>query len=300
MLRTSSLATATTFAIVAISGCSSSSPSHTATSRPTPSPSAIAGTVTITGTAADLRLVAAAKAAFVAANPKATVQASVAPFSAELNAVTGGSAGAGMTDYPSAGVTGLTSTQKLVDHQVAVNRLIVVADPNQKVTSLSPQQVADIFAGRDTNWSQVGGANEPIVAVGPPGASGTRRAFDKLAMAGSAQAQAELVQPTTRGVAQLVSTTPGAIGYMLASEIEPTDILRRMQVGSTDPTALNVERGTYPLWFHVHLYTLGPATGATAEFIRYLRSAAFQDSAAAQLAGFVPINRVFGVSGADS
>jgi phosphate transport system substrate-binding protein len=294
-----SLAALATVAVTAISACSSSTSPATPARKPTPTPSPLAGSITIGGTVGDLRLVAAARGAFQAANPKASVQSSVTALGGELAAVLGGSVSAALTDYPRTAVTGLANADKLVDHKVAVNRVIVIADPNQPVGSLTIQQLGDIFAGRDGNWNQVGGSNTPIFPVGPPVASATRRAFDKLVMAGSPQGSGIQPQPTPRGVAQLVSTTPGAIGYLLASDLEPTDTVRRLQVSGVDPTAENVERGTYPLWFHVHLYTLGPARGAVATFIQLLTTAKLQDSDAVQLAGFVPPNRVYGESPSD-
>lgn len=298
MLRRSDVAALATLAIVAITACSSSTPSAHAKS-PTPKPSPAAGSVAVSGTSGDLRLVAVAKGPFQSANPQATLQPTTTALGGELATVLGGSVSAGLTDYPRSAVTGLAGAEKLVDHKVAINRLIVITQPNQAVGSLTLQQLGDIFAGRDGNWNQVGGSNTPIFAVAPPAASATRRAFDKLVMAGSPQGGGIMPQPTPRGVVQLVATTPGAIGYLLASDLEPADTVRRLQVSGVDPSSTNVERGTYPLWFHVHLYTLGPAKGAVAAFIRLLTSATLQHGDAIQLAGFVPLDRVSGISLSD-
>ncbi len=211
----------------------------------------------------------------------------------------GGSVSASLADYPKAAALAPGDANKLVDRLVGVNRVLIIADPNQRVGDLSLQQVGNLFAGKYTNWNQLGGMDRAITLVGPPVQSATRRALDKLAMAGSPQAPAILAQPTSRGVAQLVSTTPGAVGFLLASDLEATDTVRRLQVDGVEPTVLNVERGTYPLWFHIHLYTLGPAKGAVATFIEFMTAAKWQDSDAVQRAGFVPLERVHGVSPSD-
>src|SRR5258708_3214658 len=159
MLRRSNVAPVAALAMLAITACSSSSPAAQAKS-PTPKPSALpaTGSITIAGTPGDLRLVAAAKAPFQAANPKPRVQGSGGALGGELAAVLGGSVSAGLTDYPRSAVTGLANADKLVDHEVAVNRVIVIADPNQPVGSLTVPQLADIFAARAGNWNQVGGS----------------------------------------------------------------------------------------------------------------------------------------------
>ncbi|HXA43794.1 MAG TPA: substrate-binding domain-containing protein [Candidatus Solibacter sp.] len=301
MLGRCNVAPVAALAVIAITGCSSSSSPAAHAKSPTPKPSAspAIGSITIGGTAGDLRLIAAAKGPFQSANPQATIQATVSPLGGELTAVVGGSVGAGLTDYPKIAAVGLANGDKLVDHVVGINRMLIITDPNQTVGNLSIQQVGNLFAGKYVNWNQLGGADRAITLVGPPAQSATRRALDKLAMAGSPQAPGIMAQPTPRGVVQLVSTTPGAVGFVLASDLELPDRVRRLQVSGVDPTAENVERGTYPLWFRVHLYTLGPDTGAVAAFIHFLTSAKFQDSDPVQLAGFVPLDRVYGVSPSD-
>src|SRR5258708_30123897 len=150
MLRRSNVAPGAALAMWATTACSSSSPAAQAKSpSPKPSASPATGSITIVGTPGDLRLVAAAKTPFQAANPKASVQASVSALGGELAAVLGGSVSAGRTDYPRGAVTGLANADKLVDHEVAVNRVIVISDPNQPVGSLAVPQLASIFAGRD-------------------------------------------------------------------------------------------------------------------------------------------------------
>lgn len=48
----------------------------------------------------------------------------------------------------------------LVDHQVAVVAIAAVSHPDAGVDSLTKQQLVDIFTGKITNWSEVGGADQ--------------------------------------------------------------------------------------------------------------------------------------------
>src|SRR5258708_19627281 len=136
MLRRSNVAPVAALAMLPIAACSSSSPAAQAKSpSPKPSASPATGSITIVGTPGDLRLVAAAKAPFQAANPKARVQASVSALGGELAAVLGGSVSAGLTDYPRSAVTGLANADKLVDPEVAANSLIFTPYPTHPLAT---------------------------------------------------------------------------------------------------------------------------------------------------------------------
>ena len=204
-----------------------------------------------------------------------------------------------MSDYPASAATGLANASQLVDHQVAVSAFLVIADPKQSVSNLTKQQVHDIFTGKIANWSGVGGSNQAIVLIGRPASSGTRKGFDKVVMAGDPEASTMQPQPSGGGVVQLVGTTPGAIGYAGLGDIKPTSMVKKLKFGGVDPTIANVENGTFPLWFHEHMYTLGAATGVTKAFIDYMTADAFQNGAAMKAAQFAPLSKVTGTSAAD-
>ncbi|HXA43793.1 MAG TPA: phosphate ABC transporter substrate-binding protein [Candidatus Solibacter sp.] len=283
-------------AVLLLAACGSSS---AATSTASPSPSPVSGTVTLNGSSALDPLVAAAKDGFEAANPNATVQHTPTSSGTGLSQVASGAVNIGMSDFPSSSATGLTNADQLIDHQVAVSAFLIIADPNQTVSNLTKQQVHDIFTGKITNWSGVGGSNQAIVLIGRPASSGTRKGFDKIVMAPDAEAAAMQPQPSGGGVVQLVGSTPGAIGYAGLGDIKPTSTVKKLKYGGVDPTIANVENGSFPLWFHEHMYTLGAATGVAKAFIDYMTSDAFQTGSAMTAAQFAPLSKVKGTSPAD-
>jgi len=62
----------------------------------------------------------------------------------------------------------LADTEKnlgLVDHQVAYDIVVAIVNPDVTVKSLTGDQMKDVFLGKVTNWSQVGGTNAPITVV---------------------------------------------------------------------------------------------------------------------------------------
>jgi phosphate transport system substrate-binding protein len=295
-LRRHLLAALASGAVLLLAACGSSS---TTTTSASPSPSPVSGTVTLNGSSALDPLVAAAKDGFEAANPNATVQHTPTNSGTGLSQVAAGAVNIGMSDYPKTAATALANADQLVDHQVAVSAFLVIADPNQSVSSLTKQQVHDIFTGKITNWSAVGGSSQPIVLIGRPASSGTRKGFDKIVMGADAESATMQPQPSGGGVIQLVGTTPGAVGYAGLGDIKPTSTVKKLKFDGVEPTIANVENGTFPLWFHEHMYTLGAATGVTRAFIDYMTSDTFQNGSAMTAAQFAPLSKVKGTSPAD-
>ena len=115
--------------------------------------------------------------------------------------------------------TATTSYSDLVDNQVAVVpfTLVVSQDISSQVENLTTQQIKDIYAGNITNWSQVGGPNEPITVVVRTKTSGTRATFDKFVVNDAKQTNDEPAgAQTADSTGELVtdiSNSHGAIGY---------------------------------------------------------------------------------------
>ncbi|NWF88761.1 MAG: PstS family phosphate ABC transporter substrate-binding protein [Ignavibacteriaceae bacterium] len=64
-----------------------------------------------------------------------------------------------------------------VQYEVALDGIAVIVNPENKIDNLTIQQISDIFAGKITNWKQVGGANLPITLYGRENSSGTYEFF---------------------------------------------------------------------------------------------------------------------------
>ena len=109
----------------------------------------------------------------------------------------------------------------LTDHIVCVVPFTMIADPNINVTSLSQQQIIDIFAtGTIHNWQQVGGPDLAIVPVVRPITSGTRATFRKYILGGRDENSEHgklLTTDTSATVRDAVAHTAGAIGYLALS-----------------------------------------------------------------------------------
>ena len=69
---------------------------------------------------------------------------------------------------------------KLEQKAIGRDALVFIVNEENPVQSLTQQQLRDIYAGRITNWKDVGGADSPIVAFQRGVDSGSQTLFKKL------------------------------------------------------------------------------------------------------------------------
>ena len=122
----------------------------------------------------------------------------------------------------------------------------VITNTSNPVKELTIEQIRDIFTGKVTNWSQIGGSNGPIVVVSRETGSGTRTAFEE----GVGYSEEELVKTATisKGngdVKTTVSTNENAIGFVSFEYLD--DAISAINVNGIKPTAENVKAGSYVL-----------------------------------------------------
>ena len=189
-----------------------------------------------------------------------------------------GAADLGDSDVVAAGNSGL------VDHKVAVVAFAVAANPAAGVTNLSAKQIRDIFAGRVTNWKQVGGKDQAIVVINRPRTSGTRAVFKSTIM-GLSQIAEGVTEDSSGAVTTMVATTPGAVTYVALgyTKDKPVTVLK---INGVAPSVQNIQSGKYPIWSYEHIFTKGKAKPQAEDFINFV---AHNDDTLWKL-GYIPVH----------
>ncbi len=150
------------------------------------------GTLDIAGGTAHIPVMKEAARRIMAANPDIRIT------------VAGGGSGVGVQKAGEGlvqiGNTGRalkeTEIQKygLVSFPFAIDGVAVAVNPGNPVSGLSKAQLKDIFAGKITNWKDVGGADAAISLYVREDGSGTRETFEERALnKGSSAAGANVV-----------------------------------------------------------------------------------------------------------
>ena len=130
----------------------------------------------------------------------------------------------------------------LTETVLAYDGIAVVVSPENPVSDLTLQQIADTHTGKITNWKDVGGNDAEIVLIGREAGSGTRDGFESITGTEEAcQYRQELT--STGDVIATVSQNPNAIGYASLSAVK--DTVKALSVGGVAPSEDTVKDGSY-------------------------------------------------------
>lgn len=177
--------------------------------------------------------------------------------------------------------------QGLVGTVLAYDGIAVIVNPENTVEDLTVEQIAAIYKGEVTNWSEVGGMDAEIVLIGREAGSGTRGGFEEIVgVEDLCQYRQELT--STGDVITAVSQNPGAIGYASLASVK--DTVKAIKVGGVTPSEETVKDETYAIQRPFVLVTKeGTALTETAQaFFDFITSEAAREVISA--AGVVPAN----------
>lgn len=141
-----------------------------------------------------------------------------------------------------------------VENIVAIDGIAVITDSENTVSDITSDQLAQIYTGEITNWSELGGADEQIVVIGREAGSGTRDAFEELNNIADACKYAQELDSTGAVLAK-VAATPGAIGYVSLDVVD--DTVKALQLNSVEATEDNILAGDYVLQRPFVMATMG-------------------------------------------
>ena len=201
----------------------------------------LSGSIQLVGSTSMEKLSNALAESFMDKYPDVEVTAEFVGSGAGIEAVTTGTADIGNSSR------NLKDTEKAagaVENVVAIDGIAVCTHKDNTVTNLTVQQLKDIYTGKVTNWSELGGKDAPIIVVGREAGSGTRGAFEELKKIENECAYANELD-TTGAVMAKVGSTPGAIGYVSLDVID--DSVLALSLEGVEPTAENIKAGSYCL-----------------------------------------------------
>ena len=222
-------------------------------------------TITAAGSTALLPLVKDAAAQYQQAHPDVKISVSGGGSGTGINQVAAKAIDIGDSDILAAG------HPELYDSRVAVIGFAVVTNPGVTVKNLTKKQIQDIFSGKVTNWSEVGGPSQKIVVINRPRSSGTRVVFTKTVMNNVPVNESGLTEDATGTVVSVVKQTPGAVSYAAFSGTRGQG-LNEVSIDGVAPTDDNVIAGKYPFWSYEHMFTQGAPTGEISRFIAFVQT----------------------------
>lgn len=127
---------------------------------------------------------------------------------------------------------------------VAIDGIAMIVNKENPVKDLTIEQIAALYKGEITNWSEVGGADAPVVLIGREAASGTRDGFESITDTEDACKYTQELT-STGDVVQTVSSNPNAIGYASLASVK--DTVKLISVEGVTPSTETIQNGSYKI-----------------------------------------------------
>ena len=211
----------------------------------------LSGTISLAGSTSMEKVCESLMEGFMEVYPNITVTTEYTGSGAGIESLNAGSVDIGNA---SRHIKEEEAANGAVENVVALDGIAVIVDTANTVTNLSSEELAGIYTGEITNWSELGGADEAIVVIGRESGSGTRDAFEELNDIKDVCVYAQELDSTGAVLAK-VAATPGSIGYVSLDVVDDSVIAQ--QINGVDATEENIISGTYALQRPFVMATIG-------------------------------------------
>ena len=175
---------------------------------------------------------------------------------------------------------------------VALDGIAIYVPESSPMQTISKAQLKSIYTGTITNWRDVGGKDQRIVAYSRENNSGTYVFFKEHVLNNEDFARDIQTLPGTAAVVNAVSKDPASLGYggiAYANGIKALAVKGDDASEAIKPSMETVETGKYPLSRNLYFYTVGPPTGEIKAFIDWTLSPEGQKICEA--VGYYPLRR---------
>ena len=203
----------------------------------------LSGTVATDGSTSMEEVIGALGEQFMADNSGVSVTYNPTGSGAGIEAVSNGSCDIGLASRALKDeevADGLKSTT------LALDGIAIIVNADSAISDLTVEQIAQIFKGEVTNWSEMGGADGAIACIGREGGSGTRDGFESIT--GTEDLCVLSQELTSTGaVIEAVKNNPQAIGYASLSAVEGQEGIKAITVNGVACSEETVLDGSYEI-----------------------------------------------------
>ena len=268
MKKIISIALAAVLALALLAGCGSSAAPDTTTAPASEAPAELSGTVATDGSTSMEKVIGALGEAYEQ-KTGVTVTYNPTGSGSGIKAVGEGRSDIGLSSRAlkdEEKASGLTQTI------LAYDGIAVIVNPANPINDLSLEQIAKVYTGEITNWSELGGDDAEIVLIGREAGSGTRDGFESITGTTDAcQYRQELT--STGDVITTVAKNPNAIGYASLASVK--DTVKALAVEGVTPSEETVKDGSYLVQRPFVLVTKEGVelSAAAQDFFNYITSA---------------------------
>jgi len=180
---------------------------------------------------------------------------------------------------------------------VGLDGIVVVVHPSNPVSSLTMDELREIFMGNVKRWSVFGGEDRPIVLLSREVNSGTHIFFkEHVLRRGKSKGPEEfapgaLMMPSSYAIAEETALNENAVGYYGLGYMSPRQkvlaIARDEGSPAVLPTIDSVRSNAYPISRPLYFFTRGEPAGAVKQLLEFALSP--EGQAIVRATDFVPV-----------
>lgn len=182
--------------------------------------------------------------------------------------------------------------QDLQESTIALDGIGIIIHASNPVSTLTRQQMIDIYTGKISNWRKAGGKDARITVVNKAEGRSTLELFLAFFQLKNSDIKPHIVIGDNQQGIKTVAGNPNAIGYVSIGAAEydaqrgvPIKLLPLDEVAAS---VANVRNSNYPLSRPLNLVTRDTPTGLVKQFIDFARMEQVHDLVEAQY--FVPVS----------
>lgn len=199
----------------------------------------VVGTVATDGSTSMEKVIGSLGEAYMAENPDVTFTYNPTGSGSGITAVSEGRCDIGLS---SRALKDEEKANGLTETVLAYDGIAIIVNTENTVADLTLEDIAAIYTGEITNWSELGGGDAEIVLIGREAGSGTRDGFESITGTEDlCQYRQELT--STGDVITTVSQNPGAIGYASLASVD--EAVKIVTVNGIAPSEETIKDGSY-------------------------------------------------------
>ncbi len=169
--------------------------------------------------------------------------------------------------------------KELVMTPIGKEAFVFFVNPDNKVQSLSVSEIQGIYSGKITNWSDLNGRNDRIVAFQRPENSGSQTLLEKIM--GDTPIMTPLKEEVPRGMGGIMEQVAdyrnykNAIGFsfrFFATGMNPNPDIKLIAIEGIEPNPENISTSKYPFTASLYAITLKDNSKPTVDpFLNWMK-----------------------------
>jgi phosphate transport system substrate-binding protein len=180
---------------------------------------------------------------------------------------------------------------------ICKDAFVFIVNAKNAANNVSQQQIRNIYSGRVTNWKEISGVEEPIIAYQRPENSGSQTILQSIMKDDTIMRpilEGEFVSGRMSRVLHVVASTfynnNCAIGYTFLyymNQMAGSAGIKTLSIDGIAPNKENIQSNKYPFIQTVYAVTTGNESENTKKFIEWILSPQGQELA--EKTGYIPI-----------